>query len=58
MFGLWFTLSIAVICFTILCAIYLYLCSENETGIFAYNNYEERLKALETKISKLEMEKN
>lgn len=58
MFGLWFTLSIAVICFTILCAIYLCLCSENETGIFAYNSYEERLKALETKISKLEMEKN
>lgn len=59
MFGLWFCITIAIICFTILAAMYLYFCSENEQGIFEYNyNYEKRIKNLEDKISKLESERN
>lgn len=49
------TAIVLIICATILGALYLTYCNENETGLFQQRNYDEKeINALKQKITKIE----
>lgn len=54
MFGLVFALVVLIICVTALCAMYMYYCAENNVKMFETPKYEERIKALEKAVLKLQ----
>lgn len=45
--GLTIVLIVLIVCGSVLFGIYMYLCSENEFGMFERPKYEERIKRLE-----------
>lgn len=45
-----------IICATILMAMYMYYCSENETGMFQNPKYEKRIRELEKQMEELRKE--
>ena len=49
------TAIVLIICATILVALYLTYCNENEIGLFQQRNYDEKeINALKQKITKIE----
>ena len=46
-------LCVLIVCATILVAIYMSLCSENEVGMFANPQHEERIGELEKVVKEL-----
>lgn len=51
--GLTFVLIILIICGSVLFGVYMYLCSENEVGMFSDHRYEERIRKLEKQMEEL-----
>lgn len=54
MVGLTLVLIVAVICFTILFAMYLDMCFQSEVKMFADPKYDDRIEELEKKVKALE----
>lgn len=46
--------TVLIICLTVLLAMYMYFCSENEVKMFADPRYDERIKELEKRMKELE----
>lgn len=55
--GLTIVLIVLAICATILLAMYIYYCGENEVKMFADKSYDERIRKLEIQIKGLEKKK-
>lgn len=54
--GLTVVLVVFIICVTILVAMYVYYCSENEIGMFQNPRYEKRIRELERQMEELKKE--
>ena len=54
MVGLVFILIVAIICITILCALYMVICNDNGEPLFIHPEYEKRIAELEKKVKALE----
>lgn len=56
MFGLAVVLVVLIICATVIMAMYIYCCSENEIGMFQNPKYEKRIRELEKQMEELKKE--
>lgn len=55
--GLTFVLIILIICASVLFGLYMFLCEETKTKMFANPKYDERISKLEKEINELKGEK-